>query len=735
VVKAPQSPLADARAALEGAGDPKAAGEAMKALADWIAGGAEDRADVGEARALLARSALDLAVAPGGEGAAKAALEAMGRPAAGGSALGAMAALAKDVAGAEAELVKVAQVAGVVAAAESGAGEVDVDALRALLGEGGPEATALRRYVLERLAPVAQAIASGEGVAASLAGPAGRLLCASCADPDPSGAKLLGAFTTGEAGLVCPEARGKTAGMEPAAVAGVLQASCDPAYYGVQTKAQIPLALGGNYLAVRTYATVLAAAGAPGEGAHAEAAAQAGKAALASLGPVALDVPFAPAPPAAAATEGPASSRAPLDVAVVDKTSVRMALRPVLDASSGKLEFLESADGFGYPGAEAVSVERLLAPPPSDEVPEASAAATLAAAVQRWKAGADAVASRLPEAARPLAPEGASRSAFLAVSGEASAAAVQATAKALVAEGYGPARLVVGGGQKAWIPALLQRPTESAGGVVLRWTDPVLVHVTGAGTEIFPAGGKALGEPAPTRLAEELTLPDGSKPWYLWEDLFKAEVALGDAEPGVVAATVAALAAHAQAGNTVTVEVAGDVPATRWAPIVQALTGSGTQPVDLASVFPGTTCAPGGPACPARLPVILTGASVPRSGQLTEAPRKRDKKAPPVVEVAKPAPSAEFCNKADIAKVMGGRKGGFQSCYERVLQTYPDLKGRVVMTFVIPESGRPTNFKIASSEIKLPEVHQCLKTQVMKLTFAPPKGGECAVQWPLLFQN
>ena len=65
--------------------------------------------------------------------------------------------------------------------------------------------------------------------------------------------------------------------------------------------------------------------------------------------------------------------------------------------------------------------------------------------------------------------------------------------------------------------------------------------------------------------------------------------------------------------------------------------------------------------------------------------------APPVGE--------EFCDKGDIRVAMNRNKGSFRFCYQRELQTSPDLQGRVVLRFTIGTDGRPKGPSIASSSL------------------------------------
>ena len=99
-----------------------------------------------------------------------------------------------------------------------------------------------------------------------------------------------------------------------------------------------------------------------------------------------------------------------------------------------------------------------------------------------------------------------------------------------------------------------------------------------------------------------------------------------------------------------------------------------------------------------------------------------------------PAASDAFCDKKDIRVAMNRAKGSFRFCYQRELQSLPDLAGRVVLRFTIGTDGRPKGASIASSTLANKATHGCLLKTVKRMTFKPPKGGVCPVRWPFTFQ-
>jgi TonB family protein len=164
--------------------------------------------------------------------------------------------------------------------------------------------------------------------------------------------------------------------------------------------------------------------------------------------------------------------------------------------------------------------------------------------------------------------------------------------------------------------------------------------------------------------------------------------------------------------------------------------------------WPGTSC--GGPTYKAHLRTpsdCATGVAVafsslpgPSGRGLTDRPAAaRPADATPDVD-AKPEPatpppvSDEFCDKRDIRVAMNRAKGSFRFCYQRELQSNPELTGRVVLRFTIGTDGRPKGASIASSTLGNKTAHSCILKTAQRMTFKPPKGGVCPVRWPFNFQ-
>jgi hypothetical protein len=93
-----------------------------------------------------------------------------------------------------------------------------------------------------------------------------------------------------------------------------------------------------------------------------------------------------------------------------------------------------------------------------------------------------------------------------------------------------------------------------------------------------------------------------------------------------------------------------------------------------------------------------------------------------------------FCAKENINKVVTGRMGALKFCYEKELQTYPDLQGKVTMNWTIEEDGAVSGLGATDDTLKSRRVTDCLTQTISKLKFDKPQGGVCVVRWPFVFK-
>ena len=71
-----------------------------------------------------------------------------------------------------------------------------------------------------------------------------------------------------------------------------------------------------------------------------------------------------------------------------------------------------------------------------------------------------------------------------------------------------------------------------------------------------------------------------------------------------------------------------------------------------------------------------------------------------------------------------------------MLATDPNLKGKVVVRFVIDATGKVTAASIASSTVSSPKLEACLLKTIKRLTFPSVEGGGViVVNYPFIFNT
>ncbi|MBW2699899.1 MAG: AgmX/PglI C-terminal domain-containing protein [Deltaproteobacteria bacterium] len=89
-------------------------------------------------------------------------------------------------------------------------------------------------------------------------------------------------------------------------------------------------------------------------------------------------------------------------------------------------------------------------------------------------------------------------------------------------------------------------------------------------------------------------------------------------------------------------------------------------------------------------------------------------------------------SQSDIKKVIRRRLGGIKHCYEKRLKRNPELKGKVVIRFVIHPGGKIIEVEIVENTTGDPELASCIKARVRAIRFPPADGGETAVVYPFI---
>jgi Ca-activated chloride channel family protein len=76
--------------------------------------------------------------------------------------------------------------------------------------------------------------------------------------------------------------------------------------------------------------------------------------------------------------------------------------------------------------------------------------------------------------------------------------------------------------------------------------------------------------------------------------------------------------------------------------------------------------------------------------------------------------------------------GRFRLCYEQGLARNPSLEGRVVVRFIIDQSGSVAHATNAGSTLPDSQVVQCVVQAIPQLSFPPSEGGTVTVVYPIL---
>lgn len=89
--------------------------------------------------------------------------------------------------------------------------------------------------------------------------------------------------------------------------------------------------------------------------------------------------------------------------------------------------------------------------------------------------------------------------------------------------------------------------------------------------------------------------------------------------------------------------------------------------------------------------------------------------------------------KEQIAKVIAAYMGQIEYCYERQLQREPNLRGKILVNFVIGLSGNVTNASVPSSTMGSPVVESCITGVFRRMPFPSPGAGIVEATYPLVF--
>ncbi|NUN15299.1 MAG: energy transducer TonB [Myxococcales bacterium] len=651
------------------------------------------------------------------------------------------------------------QIAAAMTAVQNGMKAPDASVLVRSALENTPLSTTARGFLLHVLKKPVMDLQRGrlDQISTKIEPAVASLLCPTCPEiiADSQG-DVTAALSRGETGLVCDAAKEKIVGKTGQEALTILATECEPGFFGLADKENIRSLAAGNYLPARLITLASSLVNAPKVDGDplAEVTTNAATALLGETGAIRLSL-WAPVFPQtdqapgvqAMAAMGPPVASAPLEVLSVNTADIRLASRPVIELVDRTVSFADQKADLVFPGAPVLTIDELFAPPQpvvegQQPAPLPTEVLSTALAKHRETVAGIEAAIGADDADALMAGYNMKRnkgSWALLVAAEAKTPAktLLKVAQAGQTAGYGSVHFLSGPVPTATVPAMLQSAANAGATADQRFDRPVLVAIRDGGVDIFPPTGKKADAKSDPSGPVPGVWPAGAQPWYLYETLFKVTIPT-NADVHVEAASVAAAAQKMEGdnggGNVLFVEASEEVPASRLIAVVDALNRVTGPPGNVGAAYPGFECEPATEnRCPTHIVVLFAGSAIPNSGKLTTEPQKKPEKEVPEPEPPKEEASAEFCNQGDIQRVMAGRAGAFKFCYERELQLEPELEGRVVLRFNIPDSGKPGAIGIASSTIKKQSLHDCLIKNVQKLTFEPPKGGVCAVRWPLTF--
>lgn len=90
--------------------------------------------------------------------------------------------------------------------------------------------------------------------------------------------------------------------------------------------------------------------------------------------------------------------------------------------------------------------------------------------------------------------------------------------------------------------------------------------------------------------------------------------------------------------------------------------------------------------------------------------------------------------RSEIEAVIQKSLSAIRYCYQRRLQSAPDLSGKVVVRFAIAGDGSVSSAKVASSTVGDPAVGSCVADRFTRMRFPEPRGhGVVLVTYPFLF--
>jgi TonB family protein len=89
-----------------------------------------------------------------------------------------------------------------------------------------------------------------------------------------------------------------------------------------------------------------------------------------------------------------------------------------------------------------------------------------------------------------------------------------------------------------------------------------------------------------------------------------------------------------------------------------------------------------------------------------------------------------------IRKVLTANNAQFKFCYEQALMKKADLSGKVVVQFVVSQTGEVSSSKVETNTMATPDTGACVAKAVKSMRFPSPKGaGIVKVRYPFVFKS
>jgi RNA polymerase sigma factor (sigma-70 family) len=248
-------------------------------------------------------------------------------------------------------------------------------------------------------------------------------------------------------------------------------------------------------------------------------------------------------------------------------------------------------------------------------------------------------------------------------------------------------------------------------------------------------------------IARRLDVPDGTVRWRLKEalDKLREQLAAWEEKNGrswraalaPLAAPAPGLLASAAASTTKAVFVAPILGAASIA-IVAVIAGGylgrgranpeGRESRDQATAGLATAGAVGGPGSgrgPTPEAARKTGRPLPRFTVAASAPPSKRPGRRSEIVPSRPVVTGGL-DEAVVGRVIQRHINEVKFCYERELDTDPQLQGTVEVQFTISASGMVTDSALEKSTVGIARLEKCLVTAVRRWQFPEPAGGGTA---------